>query len=61
MMRRLFLVAAGLALAAGVAVVPATVASAHTPPPPPKPNPCVLWANPVLHPHYPHCYANLHP
>ena len=58
MIRKLVLTLAGLVLAAGAAVLPAAAASAHTPPPP-KPNHCVLWANPVLHPHYPHCYANL--
>lgn len=57
MIRRFLLAAAGLALAAGVTLLPAAAASAYTNPHPA--NHCLLWANPVLHPHYPHCYANL--
>jgi hypothetical protein len=51
--RRFFLAAAGLALAAGVTVLPASAASAA------PVNHCPLWANYVLHHPYPHCYANL--
>jgi hypothetical protein len=52
MIRRLILAAAGLALAAGFAVLPAAAASAS------PVNHCHdLWANSVLH-KYPHCYAN---
>jgi len=43
---------------AGSAVV-AGSAYAYTNPHPD--NHCLLWANHVLHPVYPHCYANLHP
>ena len=57
MIRRLILAAAGLALAAGVTLLPAAAASAYVNPHPG--NHCLLWANSVIHPHYPHCYANL--
>lgn len=57
MIRRLILLAAGLALAAGAIVLPAAAASAYVNPHPA--NHCLLWANSVTHPHYPHCYANL--
>lgn len=56
MIRRLILAAAGLALAAGTAVLPAAAASAWTNPHPA--NHCPLWANYHLFRPYPHCYAN---